>query len=329
MNWKLAPQYLSLTLGMALLVGCVVPYEELEPVGGEPASVEAERPSYNCTTREVWSPEKQAWCDRLAALQDATYTLPGLGDSGPIVADLTAGRYDNEAEQLMVFLDDSSSTIATGDLADGTSVTTAILGANTGGSGIFIYLAVLRETAGGYENIAAAMLGDRVRVNSVRLDGGQIKVNAIVQDEDDPFCCPTLEVVQTYALQDGTLELVDEEDIGTVPFDPGRSAYTEIDLPPDPVVAGDDPRLIAISVYGSREPVEGNYEETAELIETTPGEPVVLFTQTGLADDSVEGIRYRIEFVPEGDLWRINWVGRQTRCYPGRGPQDWSTELCL
>lgn len=317
---------LALSAGMTFaLMGCMVPPEDIEI---ETDPVQAEQEWYNCLTREVWSEAKQAWCDRLEALQNATYVLPGLGDMETIVADLSDGRFENPEEQIAVFFEDIPGTIATGDLPDGTSVTTAIVSANTGGSGIFVYLTALAETADGYENLVSVMLGDRVQVRSVDVEAGQIRVNAIVQDEDDPFCCPTLEVMQTYVLEDDELMLVDETEIGTVAFDPGRPAFVEIDPPEDVILVGDDPRLLALEVYGIREPVEGNFTETAELIERTPDRPVVLMTQTGLLDDSVEGIRYRIEFVPEGDEWRIDWVGRQTRCYPGRGPEYWSTELC-
>ncbi|MGF1519448.1 MAG: hypothetical protein ACFCVB_16830 [Nodosilinea sp.] len=64
------------------------------------------------------------------------------------------------------------------------------------------------------------------------------------------------------------------------------------------------------------------------MAETNAG-ALVLLTQTGLADDSVNGMRYRLEFVPDGDQWQLDWAGRQVRCQAGRGSEDWSTDLCL
>jgi len=54
----------------------------------------------------------------------------------------------------------------------------------------------------------------------------------------------------------------------------------------------------------------------------------VTLTQTGLLDDSVEGIHYWLEFDAGENAWGMVWVGRQVRCYPSRGSQEWSTELC-
>ncbi len=105
-----------------------------------------------------------------------------------------------------------------------------------------------------------------------------------------------------------------------------RSAYSEVPVPEGAV--GADPTDIALATFGSSEPVEGNFEEKAELIEQTDDQALVILTQTGLADDSVNGMRYRLEFVPEGDQWRLDWAGRQVRCQTGRGSEEWTTELC-
>ena len=105
-----------------------------------------------------------------------------------------------------------------------------------------------------------------------------------------------------------------------------RADYSEIPVPEDAV--GADPTEVALAAFGSTEPGEGNFEEEAELIEQTDDQALVVLTQTGLADDSVNGMRYRLEFVPEGDQWRLDWAGQQVRCQQGRGSQEWGTELC-
>lgn len=106
-----------------------------------------------------------------------------------------------------------------------------------------------------------------------------------------------------------------------------RVAYSEVPLPPAELLVGDDPQQIALSAFGISDPVEGNFKEMIVLIEQGD-QAVVNLTQTGLPDDSVEGMRYRLEFVPEGTQWRMDWVGRQVRCRPNRGSQNWTTELC-
>ncbi|PSN12885.1 hypothetical protein C7293_18330 [filamentous cyanobacterium CCT1] len=113
----------------------------------------------------------------------------------------------------------------------------------------------------------------------------------------------------------------EDENIGS-----DRAAYSEIPVPEGAV--GAEPTEVALATFGSTEPGEGNFEEEAELIEQTDDQALVVLTQTGLADDSVNGTRYRLEFVPEGDQWRLDWAGQQVRCQQGRGSQEWGTELC-
>ena len=95
---------------------------------------------------------------------------------------------------------------------------------------------------------------------------------------------------------------------------------------------GTDPQQIALSALGLREKVE-NETEVVEATYPTENKAVVTITQTNLADDSVLGIRYRVEFAPyasmsENQKWRVIWAGKQYKCQSNRGHQDWSTELC-
>ncbi|MBD1915334.1 MULTISPECIES: hypothetical protein [Cyanophyceae] len=106
-----------------------------------------------------------------------------------------------------------------------------------------------------------------------------------------------------------------------------RTDYTEVPLPGGAV--GEEPTEIALAAFGSTEPGEGNFEEEVELVDQTDDQALVVLTQTGLADDSVNGTRYRLEFVPEGDQWRLDWAGQQVRCQLDRGSQEWSTDRCM
>ncbi|AFZ35683.1 hypothetical protein Sta7437_2133 [Stanieria cyanosphaera PCC 7437] len=278
---------------------------------------------YNCKTREVWTKEKSVWCKELSKLQNTQYQLPDIGEFN-----LTNGKYKNDAERKVVFFQNTPGTINYDRLPDGTKIATVLLSSNTGGSGIFIHLVVMKEVAGQYQTLATQFLGDRVWVKSVKLAEEQIKVQLIKQGEAEPQCCPTLEVVQTYNLADGKLEQLAEEKIGNVPLDPGRRLFTKLEIPDQ--VIGEDPLQIAKNLYGAKEiPSEGNFQEELTLIERVFNQPVVLLTQTGLLDDSVEGTRYRLEFKPQGKQWQLIWVGQQNRCYPDRGSQEWNLEPCL
>jgi hypothetical protein len=54
----------------------------------------------------------------------------------------------------------------------------------------------------------------------------------------------------------------------------------------------------------------------------------VVLTEDGLADDSVQAIRYVLEFRRAGDRWKLESARRTQRCQQGRGHQDFSPELC-
>jgi hypothetical protein len=107
-----------------------------------------------------------------------------------------------------------------------------------------------------------------------------------------------------------------------------RSLYNPVAIPQEAEVIGDDPLQIALGIFGVKEkPVEGNFSEVVDLTEETPQRVIVTLTQTGFLDDSVKGHRYRLEFLPEGEQWKLNWAGRQNQCY--RSPTgDWTTDLC-
>ena len=107
-----------------------------------------------------------------------------------------------------------------------------------------------------------------------------------------------------------------------------RAVYQELPLPSDANLVGADAKQIALKIFGITEPVEGNFQEEVLLEKQSNNRVLVNLTQTGLPDDSVEGTRYRLEFIRDNAQWRLDWVGRQVRCYPERGSQIWSTEGC-
>jgi hypothetical protein len=108
-----------------------------------------------------------------------------------------------------------------------------------------------------------------------------------------------------------------------------RSAYNELDSAAGTDLVTADPTQLALELFGTSEPVEGNFSEAVDTVVESETQRVVTLTQTGLADDSVEAKRYRLDFVPAGDNWQLDWVGDQQRCREGRGPQEWTTEPCL
>jgi hypothetical protein len=124
----------------------------------------------------------------VAPLHDGVYSEPAAPGS---------------ASETVVHLTDS---IATGDLdGDGTPDAAVVLATDTGGSGVFMDLAAVVVVDGMPFNVAIALLGDRAQINSLSIRDGEIVVDMITQGPNDPMCCPTLRVVETYELRGNEL----------------------------------------------------------------------------------------------------------------------------
>lgn len=178
---------------------------------------------YNCMTREVFTPEKQAWCDRLNLALNASYSVPTLGEQPQVgVINFANGRFEDPNRRLNAVLSRRQGQVAFGDLdGNGQQDAVMIMAVNTGGSGIFVYLAPLLNLEEKIESPMPAGLGDRIQVNRVRiLDGGLISINMIIQGPNDPQCCPTQEVTQFYRVSEGSVVQVSPPS-ETLPESPG------------------------------------------------------------------------------------------------------------
>jgi heat shock protein HslJ/LysM repeat protein len=83
-----------------------------------------------------------------------------------------------------------------------------------GGSGSFYDLHVVVSQDGQLVDVASAFLGDRVEINSIVIENGQIKVDMVQAGPDDPMCCPGQHVIKTYELQGDQLVEVSSEVVG-------------------------------------------------------------------------------------------------------------------
>jgi len=111
-----------------------------------------------------------------------------------------------------------------------------------------------------------------------------------------------------------------------------RANYNKIS--PDQVASdsntaltGDNPKAIVLNLFGFSE-LQESQQQDLEIDYPHNNKAVVTLTQTGLLDDSVAGMRYRVELRAFGNQWEVIWIGKQQKCYPNRGHTDWSTELC-
>jgi hypothetical protein len=94
----------------------------------------------------------------------------------------------------------------TGELDGGAPMEAAvILSENSGGSGVFIYLAVLGRVDGELADLATVFLGDRVKIRSLSILSGEIRLDSLVHGPDDPACCPSIESLRVWTLDDDVL----------------------------------------------------------------------------------------------------------------------------
>ena len=99
--------------------------------------------------------------------------------------------------------------VAYGDLnSDGAADAVVILEASGGGSGTFRYVAAVVNEGGQPRHVASALLGDRVRIESLAIQAGRIVVGLIGHGPGDALCCPTQEQTRAFQLAGDTLEAV-------------------------------------------------------------------------------------------------------------------------
>jgi hypothetical protein len=132
------------------------------------------------------------------------------------VAKLTDGEYEEEivpgaASKLIIVV--YPDRHAFGDLdGDGIDDAAVVLATSGGGSGTFISLEAVINDKGTPKHVASAELGDRVRVESVVIESGEITVDMVTHGPEDPLCCPTVEATQKYKLQGDTLVPISGQD---------------------------------------------------------------------------------------------------------------------
>ncbi|MCF2971912.1 hypothetical protein L1047_11970 [Synechococcus sp. Nb3U1] len=78
-----------------------------------------------------------------------------------------------------------------------------------------------------------------------------------------------------------------------------------------------------------RQEPEGRQGESLHIRYLPDQNAEMLITLEGLADDSVQGKRYRLEMAWTEAGWQVETVGSQQRCWPGRGQQNWSPQPCV
>lgn len=157
-------------------------------------------------------------------LQNATYKSD-FGTDG--AAKLTDGKFSAPGAPgtpLMntVFL---GNEIAYGDV-NGTPSAAVVLVENGGGSGVFYVLHLVQTKDGKATDTATVQLGDRINPTSLYLKDGKIVVGMTTQGPDEPMCCATQRVLNTYALNGDKLEQASTQVVGSVEQTPAAQPTT-------------------------------------------------------------------------------------------------------
>lgn len=176
---------LGLSLAIALIIAIASrgggKAQESEPI--------TEPRWYNCRTLEVFTPEKQAWCDQLQKLQNATYTVPtGLEPSADYTTvTLQNGRYQRDDGQFFVELVNEQNWLAFGDInGDGNDDAAAIFGValDPDGRQLATYLTAVLDVDGTAQALSPIRLGERILLGGpITIDTNRINLPFLTQTE--------------------------------------------------------------------------------------------------------------------------------------------------
>ena len=76
--------------------------------------------------------------------------------------------------------------------------------------------------------------------------------------------------------------------------------------------------------------IDASIDVATQLTALSPEAADVVVDVDGLRDDSVHAARYHLHLVRQPDqTWRLATVAWSQQCQPGRGHQNFTTELCL
>ena len=179
----------------AVVVGC-----------GSSGSLQGDESAVTSEAQRDAAPVVSTEAPRLEAVADAIYR--GIYET-PVR--LVNGRFEGEpfAEGGMSrpTVQLIGGVLETGDLdGDGGEEAVVLLVENSGGTGSFVYLSALGRRAGEVVNLGTSLVGDRVQIRSLRVDGEEIELKVIQRGPDDAACCPSQKATRIWVLDGGLVE---------------------------------------------------------------------------------------------------------------------------
>lgn len=93
---------------------------------------------------------------------------------------------------------------ALGDLdRDGREDAAVVLAVQSGGSGTFRYLIAMQNTGNETLQQDSLLLGDHVQIHDLAIAEGQVRLEMLQPTPNNPVCCPTQQVKQTFSVNQG------------------------------------------------------------------------------------------------------------------------------
>ena len=87
---------------------------------------------------------------------------------------------------------------------------------NSGGTGTFVYIAVMSRVNGDVTNLATVPVGDRIQIRSGEIANGKIILHVLQAGKDDAMCCPSTLATRNWTLSDGQLTEGPIKETGTL-----------------------------------------------------------------------------------------------------------------
>jgi hypothetical protein len=138
----------------------------------------------------------------LDSLRNATYDITDFTGT-PRTVTLVNGGYASGSDPLAAdyLTVNIGNLVAFGDLNyDGVNDAAVILGINTGGTGVFTYIAAVLNISSTPVHAASVFIDDRPMINSLIISSGEILSQTVIHASDDAMCCPALPMEQGFRL---------------------------------------------------------------------------------------------------------------------------------
>jgi uncharacterized lipoprotein YbaY len=153
---------------------------------GPNAMAETETTWYNCLTREVFTPEKRAWCDRWYTLQEGEFLIPtDTAGAEPEYVSITLenGRYQQADGPLQVLLVNETGWLTFGDVnGDGRDDAGVLFAVVPDGENPTTYVTTVLDIDGAAQALPPVPLGGRILLNGpISIDNNQLTVPLLTQ----------------------------------------------------------------------------------------------------------------------------------------------------